>query len=306
MGTAAERVAVHARRQHGLFTVRQALDAGYSSNLLSRRLRAHDWEEVEHRVLRVLPAGPLTWHQRLCARTLATGGAASCRGAAMLHGLLHARRGEEVPTDVIVHRSARTASHMQVHSTLDLPDTDLMVVDGIRVTTPIRTLLDLGAVIGRDRFEDVLDLALMRRLVTPERLAQRAVELWAPRRSGCALVLGLLEARSPGSMKVASLWEARMLREILKVGLPEPSCNHPVIVGGRRRYIDFAWPGAKVAVEFDGFEFHSSRRTFDDDRARQNDLVDADWRVFRLTATVLASSSRRALAPVARALGFNW
>jgi hypothetical protein len=43
----------------------------------------------------------------------------------------------------------------------------------------------------------VLDLALVRGLVTPRRLATRAVDLWAPRRSGCALVLALLDARSP-------------------------------------------------------------------------------------------------------------
>ena len=69
--------------------------------------------------------------------------------------------------------------------------------------------------------------------------------------------------------------------------------NHPVVVGGRRRVIDFAWPDHGVAVEFDGFEAHSSRRVFDDDRVRQNDLVDEGWRVYRLTATMLDRSATR-------------
>jgi glycosyltransferase involved in cell wall biosynthesis len=86
-------------------------------------------------------------------------------------------------------------------------------------------------------------------------------------------------------------------------GLPEPMCNYRVHVGGSTSYLDFAWPDRKVAVEFDGFDFHAVRRTvFDDDRDRQNDLVDEEWRVYRLTSTALTRHMSRALAPVARAL----
>ena len=68
-------------------------------------------------------------------------------------------------------------------------------------------------------------------------------------------------------------------------------------------FIDFAWPDRRVAVEFDGFDFHAVRRTvFDDDRDRQNDLVDEEWRVYRLTSTALTRNMPRALAPVVRAL----
>ncbi|MET0895682.1 MAG: DUF559 domain-containing protein [Acidimicrobiia bacterium] len=69
--------------------------------------------------------------------------------------------------------------------------------------------------------------------------------------------------------------------------------------------IDFAWVDHMVAVEFDGFEPHSPRRVFDDDRARQNDLVDAGWRVFRLTAASFAGDVRRSFAPIASALDVN-
>src|SRR5262249_11196595 len=149
------------------------------------------------------------------------------------------------------------------------------------------TLIDLAGVLPRDEFADVLDAALTRRLVSARALGERAVELWAPRRSGCAVVLALLKERDP-SVDLRSVWEARVLRAMHKAGLRETRCNLAVIVGGRRRVIDFAWPDEKVAVEFDGYAHHSSRRAFDDDRARQNDFVDAGWRVFRLTATAMA------------------
>ena len=83
------------------------------------------------------------------------------------------------------------------------------------------------------------------------------------------------------------------------LGLPPPRVNYRVHVGGRRRYLDLAWPDVKVAVEFDGFVPHSTRRVFDDDRARQNELVAARWTVFRVTKTMLDADPAGAFRPVA-------
>jgi very-short-patch-repair endonuclease len=79
--------------------------------------------------------------------------------------------------------------------------------------------------------------------------------------------------------------------------------NHRVRVGGRTRYIDLAWPDRRVAVELDGFVAHSPRRVFDDDRDRQNDLVDAKWKVYRITWTAFRRDSQHAFRHVAAALG---
>jgi very-short-patch-repair endonuclease len=71
------------------------------------------------------------------------------------------------------------------------------------------------------------------------------------------------------------------------------------------RYLDLAWPDAKVAVEFDGFVPHSTRRVFDDDRARQNDLVDDDWSVFRITKTMLDDDPGGTFGPIAAKVARN-
>ena len=89
-----------------------------------------------------------------------------------------------------------------------------------------------------------------------------------------------------------------MLRAVRRCGLPEPVPDHRLRVGGRCRYLDVAWPEVKIAIEFDGFVPHSNRRSFDEDRVRQNDLVAAGWAVFRLTATALSAAPDAALAPV--------
>jgi len=97
------------------------------------------------------------------------------------------------------------------------------------------------------------------------------------------------------------VWEAKVLRIVNDLGLPRPEVNYRVRVGGRVRYLDLAWPDAKVAVEFDGFVPHSTRRVFDDDRARQNDLVADGWNVFRVTASMLRDAMRT-FTPIATAI----
>jgi very-short-patch-repair endonuclease len=78
------------------------------------------------------------------------------------------------------------------------------------------------------------------------------------------------------------------------------------VVGGRRRFLDVAWPEPMVLLEFDGYLPHIETRTvFDDDRLRQNDLIDAGWKVFRFTATMLGRNARREFAPVRRAVLTN-
>lgn len=291
------RLRADAQRQHGVFTLQQALEAGYSRSSVRRQVQRGTWEQVGPRVFRSLPAARLAWRAALMALTLSSGSVASRRSAAALLGLLPEGR-----LEATVARTVRCSSRLALHSTDSLPGCDVTVVDGIPSTSPVRTLLDLGAVLDRRRFEDVLDTALVRRLVASDELARRAEDLRAPARSGCAVVLALLDARAPGRGHTWSVWEARLLREFCRRGLPEPECNHPVIIRGKTRYLDFAWPARKVAVEFDGFAFHAGRQAFDNDRDRQNDLVDEGWCVFRLTSTALIRDPSRALAPIVRAL----
>jgi very-short-patch-repair endonuclease len=118
-------------------------------------------------------------------------------------------------------------------------------------------------------------------------------------------VLHHLSSQHPELWRARNLWEARVLRLFRSALLPDPIPNHPVDVDGQRRVLDFAWPAMNVAVEFDGFVPHTTRRVFDDDRERQNLLVDAGWRVYRLTATSVRRQPRRSIAPIARALTGN-
>jgi hypothetical protein len=57
-----------------------------------------------------------------------------------------------------------------------------------------------------------------------------------------------------------------------------------------------------VFLEFDGFLPHMGRRVFDDDRVRQNMLVQAGWLPFRVTSAMLGRDAAQHFHAVARAI----
>ena len=286
------------QRQHSIFTLAQAIESGFTRPRIRRKVESGEWDEVEPRTYRLAAAGPLDWRGRLMALTLSSGGLASHASAAALYGL----RAAPEPHEITVARGARSSATAWAHSSKSLASVDVARVDGIPATAPARTLIDAAGSMKRRVFEDLLDLAIVTRVVTPARLRARATELWAPRRRGCCVVLELLDQRDPELLNTRNIWEGRVLKMARQAGLPLPSSNYRVHVGGRDRYLDLAWPAEKVAAEFDGFVPHSSRRVFDDDRVRQNDLVDDDWLLFRLTKTALEVHALGAFDPIARAL----
>lgn len=82
-------------------------------------------------------------------------------------------------------------------------------------------------------------------------------------------------------MQSPSVLLTRMSRLLRRHRLPQPEAEYEVL-GGRYR-VDFAWPEARLAVEVDGYATHSSVHAFQENRARQNDLVAAGWTVLRFT-----------------------
>jgi len=292
------RLMPHRRRQRGLFTLRQALAAGYTRPAVRRRLAAGTWHEVDGRVYQVATGPSVDTRQILLARILAVGGHASGASAAALYGLVPFPRH---PT--IILRRAAGIRPRGARLTDSLPESDLTMVDGIPATRPARTVIELAATMPLDRFEDVFDGAIVGKLVSMDRLEKRARELEAPNRAGCAVVLALVTDRHPELGRARNEMEAKVLRALDRLGAPRPSVNLPVFLRGERRIVDFAWEEPKVALELDGFVPHSTRRVFDDDRVRRNLFTAEGWRMYHVTKAALERSSREALALVLEALG---
>lgn len=99
--------------------------------------------------------------------------------------------------------------------------------------------------------------------------------------------------RSPGRHGIVAVRE--QLRTCCPLTRSEPerlvaralsARNFPLEINARvgRYYGDLVCRRARVIVQFDGREFHTDPATFNNDRKRQNELVDDDWRILRYSA----------------------
>ncbi len=154
------------------------------------------------------------------------------------------------------------------------------VVDGVPVTRPELTVLDLIPELG----PDVVDEALRRRVVTLPRL--HAALALTPRRRGNRLRREVLRDSRDAPWSALERRAHRILREA-KIG--GWTTNYEVTIGGLTYYLDLAWPARKLAVEIDGFEFHGDRDAFHRDRLRDAALTTAGWHVLHFSAESLLS-----------------
>lgn len=153
------------------------------------------------------------------------------------------------------------------------------VADGIAVTTPAWTLLDLGAVLRPHQLRRAVEQA--DRLELFDLRAVEAALRVDPGRPGSPALRALLEdMRAHDVTRTRSDLEAEMLQLCLDHDLPRPQVNH--YENGTE--VDFRWPEQRLLVEVDGWSFHRSRRALAGDRARDRRALRAGWRVARFPA----------------------
>ena len=110
-------------------------------------------------------------------------------------------------------------------------------------------------------------------------------------RYGSPAARRLLQAASDGARSEAERLLVKLLRE---AGITGWRTNYPV--GGYE--VDVAFPGQKVAIEADGWAFHSDREAFQDDRERQNNIALLGWQVLRFTWLDLTEYPQRVIAEI--------
>jgi very-short-patch-repair endonuclease len=77
--------------------------------------------------------------------------------------------------------------------------------------------------------------------------------------------------------------EARLV--MLDGGLPEPQLQYEIVDRDARLWrVDFAWPDRRVAVEYDGFDWHSSPEALRKDRQKRAALEEIGWRVISIVS----------------------
>jgi very-short-patch-repair endonuclease len=178
---------------------------------------------------------------------------------------------------------------------MDLPQSDLTTLEGIRVTTTERTIADLAAMLPMTALESALDDAIRRRLIKLQTLRGRRLVGPGSRNLRIALAQRVDRDPVPGSVL-----ERNFLGALRRSGLPEPRRQWPVRRGGRViAIVDFAYPEQRVVIEVDGYRYHTGRRDWQRDLARQNEIVACGYDVLRFTSQDVAEHPDETCARVA-------
>lgn len=163
----------------------------------------------------------------------------------------------------------------------------------LRLTDPALTALDLC-----DEFDgDGIDAALRTRTASLAGLWE-ALACCPNRPGNKKRRMLLLDSRSE-PWSAAERQQHRLLRS---AGVTGWQANYPVLIEGRRYYLDVAFPDRWLAIEVDGRRAHGVNQ-FEADRWRQNDLVLAGWTALRFTWAMLVDDPDEVIRAIRTALG---
>lgn len=287
------------------FTIHEARAAGLSNG----RLRSSDVASKGR--LLYLPAG-WDFEIRGLARALsaATPGAwISHLTAAVLQGLwlptwfrdcreLHLSKPRSLPPvrrKGVVGHTVLAFSH------------EVMVLDGIRISTPARTWLDLASILPLEDLVAVGD-QLVRH---PQPGLEERVEPWATRPALQEMLRqhpklqGIVKAREAVELirhGSDSAPETFLRLALCAAGLPEPELQLRVVPNDPYSpAADMGYRAQRIAIQYDGGH-HLTREQQSRDNRRDESFNSAGWRYFKFNADDLAQDFRRAVRKVRLAL----
>ncbi|OBA85962.1 hypothetical protein A5662_03530 [Mycobacteriaceae bacterium 1482268.1] len=175
-----------------------------------------------------------------------------------------------------------------------------LVLTGERpATSPAWTAVEVARALRRPRALATLDAALRSGACNRGELWRAAIEQ-AGRRGivNVRALLPLADHRSESPMES----EARLA--MIDGGLPIPELQYEVVDGnGELRRLDFAWPDQRVAVEYDGLDWHSDPEAMRRDRRRQMALQDVGWIVISIVFDDVRRRAWDFIARINRELG---
>jgi hypothetical protein len=283
-------VAALAGRQHGVVDHSQLLALGVSNDMILGWVRAGRLHRL-HRGVYALGHLELTTQGRFLAAVFACGpGAALSHESAAVLWRLRERRGPRIDVTVPTPGGRKRRRLVIVHRGRLEPE-EVATKDGIPVTTPTRTVIDLADVLSPRGLERTLDEAAYLGLDLSD-LSPRSG------RRGAGKLAAVLAEHDAGSTWTRSELEERMLALCRKAALPQPLVNE----GVAGREVDFYWPEQRLVVETDGWRAHRGRGAFERDRMKDAELVELDLRPIRITRARLARQPDAVATQLARLL----
>jgi len=280
--------------QHGVITRGQLLELGLGPEAVAWRLGSGRLHAIQRGVYAV-GRPSLSRYGRWTAAVLSCGphAALSHRSAAALYEIVDM----PVPSEVTVPlRVFRVRPGVRVYRRALAAD-EFATVEGVRVTTVARTLIDLAQIVTAKRLVAAINAADKHDLVDPEAL-RSTLERYAGRR-GVRLLRQVLDRET------FALTDSQLEREFLpiarSVGLGQPRTGEHL--NGFK--VDFFWPELGLVVETDGLRYHRTPAAQARDRLRDQAHAAAGLTTLRFTHAQVRHERdhvRRTLATVARRL----
>jgi hypothetical protein len=275
------------------FTTAQAATQGLSH----RALRGAQWRHV-FRDVWVHSDVPDTREMRLAAVRLVLGEGAFVCGLtpAWVYGVdVQDRRGELVWVGCRTSHRLRTRAGCLTRE-ITVADSDLQVVDGLTMTTELRTVFDCARWLSLVEAVVVADALSHSGLVSREELAAYALTHRGLRGiRQFDLVIGLMDPLSESPM------ETRVRLLLIFAGLPRPQAQLAVTdpAGLFVARADLGYEEQRLLVEYDG-AFHWEQRRADD--LRRDAMRALGWTVLVISADDYYKNPTATVGRVRRAL----
>lgn len=280
-------------RHQGVFATADALAAGIDRNAIGPLLRTGQWRRLRYGVYTTGEVwrrheAAQTTHRLMCAAVLCRlerkGVVISHTSAARLHGLVLPRSADD-EVQLTDPEQFRTGKAYRI-SAASLPPDDVVMLDGLRVTTVSRTLADVGREWALADTVIAADDTLADGRVTTEQLT--ASSLAQTHWINCGRAARALSSARVGAH---SPHETLTRLAILKAGLPEPLLQQAVYVGARLvAVLDMYWPDHGVFLECDGkvkytepWRDRTPAQVLWDEKQRQDALLDLDLNGLRVS-----------------------
>ncbi len=205
------------------------------------------------------------------------------------------------PIHVTVPRKSTSTKRIRRHFS-EVPPDERAVEEGVPVTSVHRTIIDLASTASVDdvvaMIKEAEYLNRWDRLSLPDLL-----ERYPGKRGSrkISLALDRIVEEPPGRKR--SKLEERFAPFLRRHHLSFPRFNDWILLGPRRYQVDCHWPHLRLIVELDGWEGHSTRSAFQDDRARDRALKVAGYSVIHLTWAQLDSEPAQIAADLGKLLG---
>jgi hypothetical protein len=170
----------------------------------------------------------------------------------------------------------RPSPNLMVHQRIGAP---LRRVDRRLATAPAWTAIEVARTLRRPRALATLDSALHVNACTRTDL-HAAISEQRGRRGIVKVreLIGYADGRAESPMES----EARLV--FIAGGLPTPELQYSIVDRhGRPWRVDFAWPDAMVAAEYDSVEWHVGREALLHDRLKTARLQECGWTTVPMT-----------------------